>query len=88
MRDPVSRSTTVWRASRVACDTQSALLYYSCKGEEGHHFYLVDSGTLDCFVKSDDPANQRFETASVEGSEDSSTGARVLEYTAGSTKQP
>jgi len=55
------------------------------QGEEGHHFYLVDSGTLDCFVKSDDPANQHFETASVGGSEDSSTGARVLEYTAGST---
>ena len=60
--------------------------YYSCKGEEGHHFYLVDSGTLDCFVKPDDPAsNQHFEATSVEGSEGSSMGARVLEYTAGST---
>ena len=25
--------------------------------EEGQHFYLVDSGTLDCFVKSNDPAH-------------------------------
>ena len=85
------------------------------QGEEGQHFYLVDSGTLDCFVKSNDPAhlvrglglglglglanpnnnpnpnfnpnpNPKHDSQQKAGSsEDSCLGARVLEYTAGST---